>query len=239
VVALGEYQNVKNSFGIISALLFQAGTQGVVNDKENHYEINLDESNDNNIHPLKVSADFYTRFSQPSNSLYSWNRSFSSDRDQFLSEDLALYFGYGSEAHVLEKDNPNLSFDIAEIPQGASATVRRTYGRYYGLAALKSSDNLAGTSVVMKDLSSKSASEKLAQYYNMVPANRESVSAGSNDNYGRLTYKSAGVAYGWLSPKQEAVHTIFTTMTQDINENRRDDQGAVVDALGRLQLEYN
>jgi hypothetical protein len=91
----------------------------------------------------------------------------------------------------------------------------------------------------MQDLSNKDNSEKIAQLYNMVPVNRTSVSTGSNDNYGRVTYKAAAVAYGWLSPRQESVNTIFTTMTQDLNENRRDITGAVSDALGRLQLEYN
>ena len=239
VVAMGEYHNVNNAFGILSALLLQAGTKGVTNSQENYYKINLNESQDDNIKPLTVSVDFYTRFSKPTNSLYSWNRSFSSDKDRFLSEELALYFGYGSEAYDIEKQNPNLSFDIAEIPQGASATVRRTYGRFYGLSALKSSDNLVGASAVMQDLSSKDISEKLAKSYNMVPVQRLSASAGSDDTYGRLTYKSGPVSYGWLSPKQEIVNTIFTTMTQDINENRYDTTRAVSDGLGRLQMEYN
>ena len=239
VVALGEYQNIHNAFGIISMLLLQAGSQGVTNDSENFYQIKLNRSADATIQPLKVSADFYTRFSKPSNSLYSWNRSFSSDRDRFLSEDLAIYFGYGSEATELAKQNPNLSFDIAEVPQGASATVRRTYGRFYGLAALKTSKNLAGASLVMNDLASKDIAEKIARSYSMAPVLRSSVSSGSSDTYGRVVYKSAGITYGWLSPKRDAANSIFTTMTQDINENRRDIGGAVSDALGRLELEYN
>jgi ABC-type glycerol-3-phosphate transport system substrate-binding protein len=239
VVAMGEYQNINNAFGIFSTLLLQAGTEGITHDADNNYVIKLNKSADGSTAPLAVSADFYTRFSKPSNSLYSWNRSFSADKDRFLSEDLALYFGYGSEAHQLEKQNPNLSFDIAEVPQGADATVRRVYGKFYGLAALKTSDNLVGALLVMQNLTNKDNSEKIAQLYNMVPVLRGSVSAGSNDTYARLTYKSAAVAYGWLSPKQEAVNAIFTTMTQDMNENRRDITGAVTDALGRLKLEYN
>jgi hypothetical protein len=131
-----------------------------------------------------------------------------------------------------------LSFDIAEFPQGASATVRRTYGKFYGFSALKSSDNIVGALAVMQRLSGKETVEKMSQRYGMVPTLRASVSAGSNDNYGRQTYKSASVAYGWLSPRQEAVNNIFTAMTQDINENRKDITGAVGDTLGRLKLEY-
>ena len=239
VVALGEYQNIRNASGIISLLLLQAGSQGVTNPGERRYEIRLNQSQDNNVKPLTVATDFYTRFSKPNNVLYSWNRSFSSDRDRFLSGDLVLYFGYGSEARELEKLNPNLSFDIAEVPQGATATVRRTFGRFYGLSALQSSDNLAGASIVMSDLSGQTNMTTLAQNYNMVPVLRAAVSKGSDDTYGRSTYQAATVAYGWLTPKPEATNTILNSLITDINENRQDAGGAVIDALERLQAEYN
>ena len=238
-VALGEYSNVKNSFGIISSLLLQAGSYGVTNEKEGEYDIRLNESPNQGVEPLRVTADFYTRFSRPDNTLYSWNRSFASDRDRFVSGDLALYFGYGSEGPQLEQLNPNLNFDIAEIPQGATATVRRTYAQFYGLAALKTSDNLEGVSLVLKGLSQSAVIERFANDYGLVPALRGSVAAGSNNLYGRVTYKSASVAYGWLNPNRPGTDNAFQTMTRDITENRSDVPGAISDALERLELEYN
>ncbi len=238
-VALGEYTNVKNSFAIISTLLLQAGSYGVTNPTEGQYVIRLNESPNQGIEPLRVTADFYTRFARPDNTLYSWNRSFTSDRDRFLSGDLALYFGYGSEGPQLEQLNPNLNFDVAEIPQGATATVRRTYAQFYGLAALKTSDNLAGVSLVLKGLSQQAVIERFARNYNLVPALRSSVAAGSNDLYGRVTYKSASVAYGWLNPNRPGTDNAFGTMTRDITENRSDISSAITDAMDRLEIEYN
>lgn len=239
VVALGEYKNITNSFPIISALLFQAGTRGVENAEASQYQIRLNDSIEEGIKPLTIVAEFYTRFSKPSNALYSWNRSFSSDKDRFLSEDLSMYFGLASEGREIASKNPNLSFDIAEIPQGDGATVRRTYGRFYGLALLKTSKNPDGASVVMAELVNKTNSISIANSNGMVPVLRTAIAGGSDDIYGRLAYKSAGVAFGWLNPKQSAVDEIFTSMTEDINENRRDLNSAVSDTLGRLRLEYN
>jgi ABC-type glycerol-3-phosphate transport system substrate-binding protein len=239
VVAMGEYGNIQNSFGILSTLMLQAGTEGVINKEGTLYEIKLNESVDGNTSPLRVSADFYTRFSRPSNSLYSWNRSFSSDKDRFLSEELTLYFGYGSEGREIEQKNPNLNFDVAEVPQGATATVRRTYARFYGLAALRASKNLQGASQVMSILASQENSEKIAADLGMVPVQKNSVGKGSNDVYGRMSYKSAAVAYGWLNPNKTATDDIFKTMTQDLNENRSEPSAVVNDVLGRLELEYN
>jgi ABC-type glycerol-3-phosphate transport system substrate-binding protein len=238
-VALGEYDNVQNSFGIISTLLLQAGSFGVTNLESGRYSIKLNESPDSTIEPLRVTADFYTRFSRPDNTLYSWNRSFSSDRDRFASGDLALYFGYGSEGKELERLNPNLNFDIAEVPQGATATVRRTYAKFYGLSVLRTSDNLPGAAIVLNGLSQTAALEKLANSYNLVPALRSSVAVGSNDTYGRITYKSASVAYGWLNPNRPGTDNALGTMTRDITENRSDLSAAITDALERLELEYN
>ena len=80
--------------------------------------------------------------------------------------------------------------------------------------------------------------EKIALASNMVPAHRATVSAGSNDTYGRVTYKSASIALGWLNPDLGKTNEIFETMTQDINENRNTVEGAAGDAVIRLGNEY-
>lgn len=239
VVAMGEYGNVENAFGVISMLLLQTGSDMVRERSSVEYDIRLNIASDESVSPLSVVADFYTRFSKPNNSLYSWNRSLNKDKDKFLGEELAFYFGYASEGVVLEKLNPNLNFDIAEVPQGATATVRRTYGRFYGLSAMRSSKNLEGVSLVLSKLGSKEVSEKIALGYAMVPAYKESVSAGSNDTFGRVAFSSAPISYGWLSPSENASREVFTKMMQDLNENRADLSSVVNDVLGRLEVEYN
>lgn len=238
-VALGEYQNIQNSHGIISTLLLQAGSYGVTEKDEGQYVIKLNEAPDRLVAPFQVSLEFYSRFAKADNSLYSWNRSFSSDRDRFSSGDLALYFGKGSEAKELERINPNLSFDIAEVPQGASATIKRTYANFYGLSLVRASDNLKGAALVARELGNQTDQETLAQAYGMVPASRALVGKGSNDVYGRITYKSAVIAYGWLNPSRFASDEILSTTVRDIVENRTNPTGAVTDALQRFEIEYN
>ncbi len=238
-VALGEYTNVTNAGGIVSTLLLQAGSYGVTETDEGQYLIRLNESPDSSVQPFRVVVDFYTRFNRADNTLYSWNRSFSSDKDRFVSGDLALYFGKGSEGRELERLNPNLSFDIAEVPQGAAATIRRTYATFYGLSLVRSSDNLPGAAAVTRELSAQVEQEKIATAYGMVPAQRALVSRGSDDTYGRITYKSAGIAFGWLTPQKQVTDGIFATAMREVSENRTDAAGAVGDALQRFEIEYN
>jgi ABC-type glycerol-3-phosphate transport system substrate-binding protein len=237
VVAMGEYENVRNAYGVISALFTQGGSAGVV-PADGGYSIELQNRIGGGGDPLRSAVDFYTRFSKPGNTLYSWNRSLPEDRLSFVSEDLALYFGYASEGRQIQQMNPNLNFDIAEMPQDGSATVRRTYGKFYGLSVLSSSDNLSSAYSVLSSLGGQGLADAIAINSNMAPVYRASLSAGSNDEYGRVAYQSAAIARGWLNPQKAAVDNIFQTMTQDINENRRDLSGATSDAVERLELAY-
>jgi len=238
VVAMGEYSNVRNAYGVISALFIQGGSAGVASEYGGRYSVQLQNRIGGEGDPLRSAVDFYTRFSKPSNTLYSWNRSLPEDRLSFVAEDLALYFGFASEGKQIQRINPNLNFDIAELPQDGSATVRRTYGKFYGLSALKSSENLAGAFSVLSSFRRQNVADAIAINSNMVPVYRASLGAGSNDTFGRVAYRSAPIARGWLNPNKAQVDTVFQTMTQDINENRRDISGAVSDASGRLQGLY-
>ncbi len=236
-LAMGEYSNVKNAFGVISLLVLQGGS-ALVEEQDAYYKIRLDETVERSSRPLAAAITFYTNFNSVSNSLYSWNRSLPLDRDMFLSEELALYFGFGSEARELERRNPNLSFDIAEVPQGAAATVKRTYGKFYGFAIPRSAKNKCGAYTVRQGLSGQVPAKKLADGYGLAPVHRSLLVAGSNDIYGRVIYGAVPVTRGWLSPDRTETDRIFSTLLSDVVSNRSSIPGAVADSLGRLQQAY-
>lgn len=235
-LAFGEYRNVQNAFSIISLLLLQGGSQLVVEDRES-YQLMLDETRTGG-RPFTDAVTFYTSFASPSSALYSWNRSKSLDRDEFLAEDLVFYFGKGSEARIIAQRNPNLNFAVAEVPQAQSATIRRTYGVFYGLALLRSSDNKSDSYQAIQLLSGGTNSKQIADVLGMAPAHRAQALAGSNDIYGRISYTSAIVARGWLNPDKRQVDDIFTKMVEDVLANRIAASGAASDAVGRLRDTY-
>ncbi len=238
-IAMGEYVNIKNAFPILSLLLLQGGSAMVTEEKE-QYRVRLNEKTGatGNVEPLTNAAAFFTNFSNTTNTLYSWNRSLRLDRDMFLSEDLALYFGYGSEGVEIAERNPNLSFDIAEVPQGAAATVKRTYGLYYGLAIPKAAPNKNGALAAMQVLGSSQWTSEFSSAYNFAPAHRSLLAEGSNDVYGRIYYQSALYSRGWLNPDLEQMGEVFEKMLDDINANRRDIGAATADAVDRTKQSY-
>ncbi len=237
-VAMGEYRNIKNAFPMLSLLLLQGGSV-MVTEGQNQYGIRLNEAvGQSSAQPFSNAAAFFTNFSNTSNTLYSWNRSLPLDRDRFLSEDLALYFGYVSEGRDLASKNPNLNFDIAEVPQGANATVKRTYGQFYALVVPKTAPNKAGALTAMQTLGNAENAKQLADGYNFAPAHRSTLTLGSNDVYGRIGYMSAVYARGWLNPDTTRLNETLTTMLEDINANRSDIRSATSDAVNRIQQIY-
>jgi hypothetical protein len=97
---------------------------------------------------------------------------------------------------------------------------------------------MAGAFAVMANFRNQSIADSIAINSNMTPAYRSSLGAGSNDEYGRIAYPAASIAKGWLNPNKDQTDIVFQTMTQDINENRRDLSGAVLDASERLESAY-
>ncbi|MBP9717493.1 MAG: hypothetical protein KBD44_02135 [Candidatus Pacebacteria bacterium] len=235
-LAFGEYRNVNNAFSILSLLLLQGGSL-MVTENGASYQLKLDEAISNG-RPFTNSVAFYTSFASPSNALYSWNRSKALDRDEFLAEDLVFYFGKGSEARTLAQRNPNLNFSVAEVPQGQTATVRRTYATFYGLALLRASNNKNGAFQAMQVFASGDSGKRIADALSMAPAHRTQAMSGSNDVYGRISYTSALVARGWLSPDPKQVADIFTRAVEDVLANRATASGAAGDAVGRLREIY-
>lgn len=237
-VAFGEYENVTNAKAALLTLLLQSGSQ-MVTETPDRYQVGLDMPTGNAAsRPLFSTLQFFVEFSNVNSPLYSWNRTFESDKDAFLSERLALYFGYGSEFAQLRKQNPNLNFDAAAMPQGAGATVKRTYGNFYGLALLASSQNQSGTYRALVVLDSAANTATLASALGLAPAQRANLAAGSPDAVSSTVYNQALIARGWLDPGREKSDEIFRQMVEDIVSGRQQIGTAASDAIRRLELAF-
>lgn len=237
-VAFGEYQNVQNAKASILTLLLQSGSQ-MVTEGATRYEVRINASqNDTSSRPLFNTLQFYVEFNNVSSPLYSWNRTFASDQSAFLGERLALYFGFGSEAIRLREQNPNLNFDAAEVPQGAGATIKRTYGQFYGYALLSSSQNQSGTYRALLLLGNPTNTATLASELGLAPAHRSTISTGTSDAVLGMVFNQALVARGWLDPNKKESDEIFGQMVEDVTSGRQQAGTAANDTIRRLELAF-
>ena len=237
-IAFGEFRNVMHAKDILMMLAIQSGSQ-LVADTERGYKVQLNDSGTaNNRAPMESALQFFTDFSNANSPTYSWNRAMPQDKNAFLSGDLALYFGYGSEAEDIDSKNPNLNFDVAQVPQGASATALRTYGKFYGFAIPRASANPNGAFAAATKLTSAKVNDSLTRAFNMASPRRDVVAAGDGSPYRSVMLQSSLIARSWLDPEPEESKGIFMQMVEDVVSNRSRVGEAVSDAINRLVLEY-
>ncbi len=235
LASLGEYRNVNNAKAIISALMMQAGTPIVKNDNGFLRSALYDRPEGNVIVPAVSALDFYTQYANPQKSVYSWNRSLPSSKQSFLSENLAIYFGFASEINDIKAKNPNLNFDVTPIPQVAGAKNKITFGELYGFSFLKSSPNIvAAYGLISTLLVSADGSSEFSQVSNFAPARKDVIASGTQDPDKSVFYNSALISEGWLDPDLQKTNALFQGMVEDITTGRLDTNTSVQTASNKL-----
>lgn len=237
-IAFGFYENNRNAFASLSMLLLQSGSQ-MVEEQNGQYRVSLNSAlPGGDSAPLVGVARFYTRFADAGDPLYSWNRNKREDRQEFLSESLALYFGMGSEFSTIQRQNPNLNFDVAPVPQAAGATTPRTYGDFYGFAILQTAPNMNGAYQVAQTLGNERYTAFAADRLQMAPGHRSTIARGTGSTLGGVVFNAALIARGWLNPASARTEQAFDQMVRDIQANRTDPARAASDLQQRLRQAF-
>lgn len=216
-VAFGEVRNVDHAKDILSLLAIQAGTSIVMRDSIGNLSSVLSMSS-GSLSPGEEAVRFFTEFANPVKSSYSWNRSLPRARASFLAGRLAIYFGYASELSSLRASNPNLNFDVAEVPQTGSRRI--TFGRMHALAILNSSQNISPAFLAATTLTSSPVIEQWVGETNLPPVRRDLLSRVPSDAYRAVMYQGALSARAWLDPNRDGTDAIFTRLVENVTSGR-------------------
>ena len=221
-IAFGEYSNVAHAKDIL-AMLFLQGGSSLVEEQNGKYRVTMNQSSTNALKTADAVLFFYTQFAIPSKELYTWNRSRSTDRTEFLNGTLALYFGKASEFGALERENPNLNFDVEQVPQGSDATVYRNYGDFYAFSIPLGAKNKSGAYALAEYLGNPTNAAVIAESFDFAPVHRSTLASGSADLVEGVRYKAALISRGWLDPSPSESDVLFRKMVEEIvaNNNER------------------
>lgn len=235
-IALGEYPNITNAKQIVSALILQADNDIVVRNEKDDPVAVLDAGGENaELQPAVSALRFYTEFSNPIKSVYTWNRSLKASRQSFVSGDLAFYIGFASELSEIRKLNPNLNFDVTLLPQIRDDSTLNTFGNITGIAILKASPNIVGSFRVASLLSSNPILEKLNEVTGLPPVSRQLLANVPGDSIQPIFYESALRSKAWLEPDSEKVDTVFRDMVEAITSGRLSIDRAVIEAQKEIE----
>lgn len=234
-VALGEFANVAHAKEILATLVMQAGNPLIVRDADGGATVMLSDRLGFTEAPADSALRFYTEFANPVKPVYSWNRSLPRSTDFFLSGDLAFYLGFASELFDLQEKNPNLNFDVARIPQIEEGVLKTTFGKFYGIALMRQSDNVAGAFSAASLLAGADAGALWSEAFSLPPARRDLLSVVPTDVFTTVFFSEAIIAHAFLDPNPAESSRIFETMVTDVTSGRQSVNQAVSTANQRLQ----
>jgi multiple sugar transport system substrate-binding protein len=235
-VSLGGYKNINNAKALVSALIMQAGSPIVKNENGNlvSYLGSKSSNTETTEIPALSAMRFYTDYSNPKKSVYSWNNAMPSSKQMFISGDLAVYFGKASEISDIKEKNPNLNFDVAMLPQILDSKNKITHGDIYSFLILKSSPNTLPAFTAVSTLVGADTVPVFLENNNFAPARRDLIAKGITDPAKSIFYNSALISRSWLDPNSNLTDIILQDMVDNITTGREKIEGAIQKASQEL-----
>jgi ABC-type glycerol-3-phosphate transport system substrate-binding protein len=227
LVALGESNNISHSKEILSALFMQAGNPII-----RQGALSL-ESALGSVQGTASALNFYTEFANPVKPSYSWNRSLPNSLSFFLRGNSALYFGFASEFGAIGEKNPNLDFDVSEIPQVRNASNQLTFANMKALALLRTSRNPDALKIMFALIGTPA--QKLWSEISSLPSVRRDLVNVAGQTASQETFSKASIrSRAWMDPKPKETSTIFAAMIEGVTAGRFQTTEAVERADNQL-----
>jgi multiple sugar transport system substrate-binding protein len=217
--ALGEFTNVENAKEILSAFIIQSGNRIVVPTADGFKSI-INERLGFATSPAEAAVRFYTEFSNPIKSVYSWNRSLPNSKDLFTAGDLAIYFGFASELEGIVRSNPNLNFNVSPLPQLRDADTKITYGKMQAFTIPSNSKNQAGALTVGLALTSIESIIQLSADLRLPPVRRDVLANKPTDAINSVFYDAALMSKSWFDPDSDETDDIFKNLIESVTSGR-------------------
>jgi ABC-type glycerol-3-phosphate transport system substrate-binding protein len=129
---------------------------------------------------------------------------------------LALYIGEASELFSIQQKNPNLNFDVTNIPQIRGNVDKVDFAHIYATAIVKQSKSIPGAFALITSLTEAPAQAALSAVTNLPSARRDLLSQTPNDPYRVIFYNSALIAHAFVDPDPTLTSGIFRDMINSI-----------------------
>lgn len=237
-IGMGDGKTITNSSSLLSLLMMQIGSK-IINTSEQRVVLTeRTKVNDEYVSPGTEALAFYCQFSQPNNQSYSWNSSFINDLDAFANNKLAMYIGYFSDRDTIIDKNPNLIFDVSEMPQ-RSGSDNVNFGRFWGLTVSSQSKNKTVAWEALQLLTAPTNLKTLIDFSKFPPANRALINEYYNDSDISVFAKQALSSKSFYNPDHQRVREFFLEAINSGNLNK--DYRTSIDRLNQdlTNLMYN
>lgn len=232
---LGTYNTVKNSRDILMANLLQlkhkprtvfwsTDYDGKI---KQTYNIDIGSASANNYDSdLLTILKFQTSFSDPQKTSFTWSEIGDDDYKKFISEKVAIYFGFASEIPTIKNKNQNLSVGFSYLPQMSDGNVITT-GKIYGFAITNQKTDIPYTVSILRTLTDRTFTSLLASILNMSSARVDTLAGGDGGEYSVIVGHSALVNDVFFDTKPKTSQLLVKTLYANILNGTK----TIVDAI--------
>ena len=141
-IAMGTANNVDKAQDILSVIMLQNGTKMLSDDFQNaNFNLSVKKDTGELYYPGSKALDFYTAFANPSTDWYTWNKDMPNSVDAFAQGKAAMLINYPYLVGTFAKNNPNLNYGVAPLPQIYGADKSVDYASYWVETVTNNSQN--------------------------------------------------------------------------------------------------
>ncbi len=255
-IALGRSKSpgeINRSPDILALLMMQYGAK-MNADKGRTAAFNDPISKKRN--PGLSALEYYVRFSQGADPLYTWNTKMDYSIDSFRYGETAMMINYAYWRDRLKRLDPKLNFEIAPVPQ-IDLNNKVNFGNYWGLAVTKNRtseiNEQTGRAMYTNDERIMEAWKYIifvtakpgigatmdpnATYLartNKVAARKDLIEVQKTDLFKGVFADQALTIKTWFRPEDTAVEQIFIDMIDDAATGQATYQDAIDSAASRF-----
>lgn len=235
-IGMGSFTNVTHAKEILATLFLQSGVKITSYNRETGELAAAIKSTSNSSVAAEQVTQFFTNFTNPVLSTYTWNTALPESRDAFIAGDVAMYIGYASEVESIRAKNPNLDFDVAPIPQLDKANTKVTFGDMKAVMIMNASKNRNTAYVVSALISGNEFLSSFTPNLNLPPVRRDLLASKPTDPILSIFYGEALISRGWIDPSSIKTTDILSRLVKNVTSGIYEPYQAVSLANEELSL---
>jgi multiple sugar transport system substrate-binding protein len=236
-IALGTGDNINRSPDLLATLMIQTGAQ--MTNPNDYTKISFTqgrEQSGQNINPAELAMEYYTDFSNPRKTVYTWNSTLNNSIDAFYEREVAMMIGYSYQVEAIKAKAPRLNFAVAPLPQVSLESGLANYANYWGYGVSSQSQYKNEAYTFLKFMTEKEQSQEYFLNTKRPTPRRDLIDLQSQDiDYG-VFVKQVLQAKTWRQPDNNTVDKILIEAINNVNLGLFSYSRAMSQAQAQIQV---
>lgn len=236
-IALGTGDNINRSPDLLSLLMIQTGAQ--MTDPNDYTKISFTQGRSQsgqNINPAELAMEYYTDFSNPRKTVYTWNSTLNNSIDAFYEREVAMMIGYSYQVEAIKAKAPRLNFAVAPLPQVSLDSGLANYANYWGYGVSSQSQYKDEAYTFLKFMTEKEQSQEYFLNTKRPTPRRDLIDVQAQDiDYG-VFVKQVLQAKTWRQPDNNTVDKILIEAINNVNLGLFSYSRAMSQAQAQIQV---